>query len=53
MSKELYALFQKISYLIRGILLHGGGDVGVGIEGETCGEVAEDVGERFYVHAVL
>ena len=49
----LDASLQKISHLIRCILLHVGGDVGVSVEGEARGEVAEDIGQRFHVHAVL
>ena len=46
-------IFQEIPHLVCSVLLHIGSDVGVGVEGEAGGEVAEDVGEGFHVHAVL
>ena len=33
--------------------LGGGGDVGVGVEGEACGEVTEHTADRLDVHAIL
>ena len=40
-------------HLFRGVLLHLLGNVGISIESETRGEVAQHVGERFYIHAAL
>lgn len=38
---------------VRRILLHLCGGVGIGIEGEACGVVAQGSGEGFHVYAIL
>ena len=38
---------------VRRLLLHGGGDVGVGVQGESCRIMAQHGGEGFHIHAVL
>ena len=44
---------EETPYRIRRLLLHGGRDVGVGIEGKPGRVMAQHSGESFYVHAVL
>ena len=44
---------QDISHGLGGFFLRRGGDMGVGIQGEACGEVTEHAGHRLDVHAVL
>ena len=44
---------EEAPHRVRRLLLHGGGDVGVGIEGKPGREMAQHSGEGFYVHAVL
>ena len=39
--------------LLRGLLLHGAGDVAVDVDGGCRGDMSDDGGERFLVHAVL
>ncbi len=48
-----YIPFQEGPHLVRRVLLHAGGDVGVGVQREARREVTEYVGQRFHVHAVL
>ena len=35
------------------VYLHGGGNVGIGIQRESCAVVAQHSGESFYIYAVL
>lgn len=44
---------QHISNGLSSLLLGGGGNMGIGIEGEAGGEVAEHTADRLDVHAVL
>ena len=44
---------KKISHGLSCFFLCRGGDVGVGVQGEACGEVAEHAGYRLDIHAVL
>ena len=44
---------QHISNGLSRFFLCRGGDVGVGVQGEACGEVAEHAGYRLDIHAVL
>ena len=44
---------EEIPHRIRCLFLHGGRDVGVGIEGKPGRVMAQHSGEGFYVHAVL
>lgn len=44
---------QEIAHLICCVLLHAGGDMRIGVQREACGEVSEDIGQRFHVYAVL
>ena len=44
---------QYIPHGLGGFLLCRGGDMGIGIQGEACGEVAEHSRDGFDVHAVL
>lgn len=44
---------QHTPHDLRRLTLGSAGDMGVGIESETCGEVAQHPGHRFYVHPVL
>ena len=46
-------LRHEISHLFGGTFLHLARDVGVGSQRETCVEMTEYTGYRFYVHAVL
>ena len=39
--------------LLRGLPLHGAGDVAVDIDGSRRGDMSDDGGERFHVHTVL
>ena len=39
--------------LLRRLLLHGAGDVAVDVDGGRRGDMSNDGGERFHVHAVL
>lgn len=39
--------------LLRGLPLHGAGDVTVDIDGSRRGDMSDDGGERFHVHTVL
>ena len=44
---------EEIPYRVRRLLLHGGGDVGVGVEGESGAVVAQHGGEGFHVYSIL
>ena len=46
-------LRHEIAHLFGGAFLHLACDVGVGSQRETCVEMTEHAGHRFYVHAVL
>ena len=46
-------LRHEIAHLFGGAFLHLACDVGVGSQRETCIEMTEHTGYRFYVHAVL
>lgn len=38
---------------VRRVLFHLGRGVGVGVEGEACGVVAQSPGEGFHVHSIF
>ena len=42
-----------MSHCLGGFCLGGGGDMGVGIEDEACGEVAQHPGDGFDIHTIL
>ena len=44
---------QHIPHGVRRLLLRSRGDVGVGVQREAGGKVAQHAGDRFDVHAVL
>ena len=44
---------KKISHGLSGFFLCRGGDVGVGVQGEACGEVTQHTGHRLDVYSVL
>jgi hypothetical protein len=44
---------EEIPHRVRRLLLHGRGDVGVGIESESGGVMARHGGEGFHIHSVL
>ena len=44
---------EETPHRIRRLLLHGGGNVGIGVQGEPGAVVAQHGGEGFHVHAVL
>ena len=44
---------QDISHGLGSFLLCRGGDVGIGIQGESCGEVAQHAGHRLDIYSVL
>lgn len=44
---------KEITHFFGSILFHRRGDVAVGIEGESCGVVSKETGERFYIHTIL
>ena len=44
---------QDISYGLGGFLLCRGGDMGIGVQGEACGEVAQHAADCLDVYAVL
>ena len=50
-SRILHA--QYISHSLGGFFLCRGGDVGVGVQGEACGEVTQHTGHRLDIHTVL
>jgi len=49
----LYLHTQNISHSLCGLLLSGGSHMGVGVQGEACGEVTEHAADRLDVHTVL
>ena len=49
----LHHLCHEIAHLFCCTFLHLPRDVGVGSQRETCVEMTEHTGYRFYVHAVL
>lgn len=49
----LHRLCDKVPHLIRCGLLHGGGGVGVGVQGESRRVVTQETGHGFGIHAVL
>ena len=44
---------QDISHGLGGFLLCRGGDMGIGVQGEACGEVTQHAGHRLDVHTIL
>ncbi len=44
---------QDISHGLRGFLLCRGGDMGIGVQGEACGEVTQHTADRLDVYSVL
>ena len=44
---------ENIPHRFGGFFLGGGGDVGVGVQGEAGGEVTQHAAERLDVHTVL
>lgn len=44
---------QHIADSLRCLFLGGGGDMGVGVQGETCGEMSQHSADGLDVHAVL
>lgn len=44
---------QHVPHRLRRLTLDGTGDVGVGVQGETRGEVAQHPRHRFHVHPIL
>ena len=44
---------QHIADGLCGFFLGGGGDMGVGVQGEACGEVTQHSADRLDVYAVL
>ena len=44
---------QHIPHCFGGFFLGGGGDMGVGVQGEACGEVTEHTADRLDVNAIL
>ena len=51
--KSLESTGEEIPHRIRCLLLHGGGDVGVGVEGESGAVVPQHCRKGFYVYTVL
>ena len=51
--KSLESTGEEIPYRVCRLLLHGGGDVGVGIQGESGAVVAQHGGQCFHVYSVL
>ena len=49
----MHLYVQYITYRRGGFFLGRGGDMGVGVQGEACGEVAEHTADRLDVHAIL
>ena len=50
---NLYRPRQHVPHRIRRFFLCCGGDMGVGVEGESCGEVSEHTRHRLDVHPIL
>ena len=44
---------QDVSHGLGGFFLCRGSDMGIGVQGEACGEVAQHTGHRLDVHSVL
>ena len=44
---------QEVAHCLGRFLLRGGGDVGVGVQGESCRVVAQHSGNRLDVHTIL
>ncbi len=44
---------EKSSHLLSRILLHLGGDMSVGVQGKSCGVVAQHSGQGFHIHPIL
>ena len=44
---------QHAPHRLRRLSLGCAGDVGIGVQGEPCGEVTQHPGHRFHVHSVL
>ena len=44
---------QDISHGQSGFFLYRGGDMGIGVQGEACGEVAQHAGHRLDIYSVL
>ena len=44
---------KKISHGLSCVFLCRGGDVGVGVQGEACGEVTQHAGHGLDVHTIL
>ena len=44
---------QNISHGLGGFFLCRGSDVGIGVQGEACGEVPKHAGHRLDIHTVL
>ena len=44
---------EEVPHRVRRLFLHGGRDVGIGVEGEACAVVSQHGGEGFHVYAVL
>ena len=44
---------EEVPHRVRRLFLHGGGDVGIGVEGKSGGVMAQHGGESFHIHAVL
>ena len=49
----LEVLGDEAAHPVRGLFPHVPGDVGVGVQGEACTVVAQDVGYRLDVHSLL
>ena len=44
---------QHTPHGLRRLTLGGTGDVGIGVQGESCGKVAQHPGHRFHIHPIL
>ena len=44
---------QHVPHRLRCLSLGSAGDVGIGVQGKPCGEVAQHPGHRFHIHPVL
>lgn len=49
----LHCLVDHTADGVRCLPLHPLGDVGVGVQGETCAVVAQSVGQGFHIYTVL
>ena len=52
-GKLLDSTGEEIADRIGGLGLHGGGNVGVSVQGEACGVMTQHGGQGFHVHTVL